>query len=78
LVNDLNTLGFSEVEYNPSNGFVTASILSNVDYDVDTIGFIAHFDTASFNSENIQPQIIENYDGNNIVLNPKLNKVLDT
>jgi len=78
LVNDLNKLGFSEVEYNPSNGFVTGTILSNVDYEVDTIGFIAHFDTASFNSENIQPQIIENYDGSNILLNPSLNKVLDT
>jgi tripeptide aminopeptidase len=78
LLNDLNKLGFSELEYNTSNGFVTGTIPSNVDYEVDTIGFIAHFDTASFNSENIQPQIIENYDGTNILLNPSLNKVLDT
>ncbi len=78
LVNDLKTLGFSEVEHNRSNGYVSATIESNLDYVVDTIGFIAHFDTANFNSVDINPQVIENYDGNNIVLNKALNKVLDT
>ena len=77
LVRDLKECGFSEVEFNPSNGFVTATIPSNVEHPVDTIGFIAHFDTADFNSENIQPQIVENYDGNDLVLNKTLNKVLD-
>ncbi|MHB8096845.1 MAG: peptidase T [Erysipelotrichaceae bacterium] len=77
LVNDLKECGFSEVELNRSNGFVTATIPSNVDYPVDTIGFIAHFDTADFNSENIQPQIVENYDGSDLVLNKTLNKILD-
>lgn len=78
LVNDLNKLGLSEVEHNRSNGYVTATLPCNVDYEVDTIGFIAHFDTASFNAENIQPQIIEHYDGNDIVLNNSLNLKLDT
>ena len=77
LVKDLKACGFSEVELNRSNGFVTATIPSNVDYPVDTIGFIAHFDTADFNSENIQPRIVENYDGSDLVLNKDLNKVLD-
>ncbi|MDK6814962.1 peptidase T, partial [Corynebacterium sp. UMB6689] len=33
------------------------------------IAFIAHVDTADFNAENIQPQVHENYDGEDIVLN---------
>lgn len=69
LTQELMDLGFDEVEYNPNNGFVTATVKSNVDHDVDTIGFIAHYDTADFNSENIQPRVIENYDGKPIVLN---------
>ena len=49
---------------------------SNTDHPVDTIGFIAHVDTADFNAENIQPQLIENYDGQDIVLNASENIVL--
>ena len=69
LAQELVDLGFDEVNYNPDNGFVSATIKSNVDHEVDTIGFIAHYDTADFNSENIQPRVIENYDGSVIVLN---------
>ena len=77
LAQELVDLGFDEVNYNPNNGFVTATIKSNVDHEVDTIGFIAHYDTADFNSENIQPRIIENYDGNPIVLNETTGLVSD-
>ncbi len=69
LTQELVDLGFDEVIYNPENGFVSATVKSNVDHEVDTIGFIAHYDTADFNSENIQPRVIENYDGSPIVLN---------
>ena len=78
LVQELNDLGFDEVEYNPNNGFVTATVKSNVGQDVDAIGFIAHYDTADFNSENIQPRVIENYDGNPIVLNDNTGLIFDT
>jgi tripeptide aminopeptidase len=71
LKQDLIDLGLSEVELNPNNGFVTATLPSNVDDLVDPIGFIAHYDTADFNAENIQPRIIEHYDGASIVLNPE-------
>lgn len=77
LAQELVDLGFDEVNYNPDNGFVTATIKSNVDHEVDTIGFIAHYDTADFNSENIQPRIIKNYDGNPIVLNETTGLVSD-
>ena len=70
LKQDLMDLGLSEVELNPNNGFVTATLPSNVDDAVDPIGFIAHYDTADFNAENIQTRLIENYDGSTILLNP--------
>ncbi len=76
LVSDLEEMGLSEVEYNEENGFVTATLQSNSDKDVPTVGFIAHMDTADFHSENIQPQFVENYDGGDIVLNKAENIVL--
>lgn len=72
LVEELKELNFSEVEYNDQNGYVTATIPSNIDKEVDVIGFIAHYDTADFNADNIAPRIIEDYDGQDIVLNQDL------
>lgn len=76
LVEELKQLGLSEVGYNPENGFVTATLPANVEADVPTIGFIAHIDTAAFNAENIQPQVHENYDGQDVVLNAEQNIVM--
>lgn len=69
LVVDLKEMGLEEVEYNPENSFVTATLPANTEKDVPTVGFIAHVDTADFESENIQPQFVEDYDGEEIVLN---------
>lgn len=69
LKQELIDLGLSEVQHNLDNGFVTATLPSNTDKDVPVIGFISHFDTADFNAENINPQVIEHYDGSDIVLN---------
>lgn len=69
LMNDLEDIGMSEIEYNEANGFVTATLPANTDKDVPVIGYIAHMDTADFNSQNVSPQIHENYDGETIVLN---------
>ena len=45
-------------------GYLFATLESNVDYDVPTIGFLAHVDTSpDFNATGVNPQIIENYDG---------------
>lgn len=53
-------------------GYVMATIPSNIEKTVPTIGFIAHVDTSPDTSgANIKPQIIENYDGKDIVLNAK-------
>ena len=70
MVKELNELGLNQVEYNSENGFVTATLPGNTnDSDTPVIGFISHMDTADFNADNIQPQIHENYDGSDIVLN---------
>jgi len=46
---------------------LTAELPSNLDYDVPVLGLISHVDTADFNSENIKPKIVENYDGKSII-----------
>ena len=69
LVDELKAIGLQEVELNPENAFVTATLPATSDKPVPTIGFIAHVDTADFNSENVQPRLIPNYDGQDIVLN---------
>ncbi|MDB2606498.1 peptidase T, partial [Zobellia sp.] len=57
--------------------YITATLPSNVNVDVPTIGFISHFDTSpDFSGTNINPQIIENYDGKDIILNERENIVL--
>lgn len=76
LMSDLEEIGLSEVQYIEENGFVTATLPSNIEEDVPTVGFIAHMDTADFNSENVNPQFVKDYDGEDIVLNEDLNIVL--
>ncbi|APG66908.1 peptidase T [Lactobacillus delbrueckii subsp. lactis] len=63
VMKELEELGLSDVHYNEKAGTVIATIPSNVDWDVPVMGFLAHCDTADFNSENVKPQITENYDG---------------
>lgn len=75
LAQELKDVGLLEVEYNPKNGFVTATLPDNTGKNPDILGFIAHYDTADFNAENIQPRLIENYDGQDIVLNVAKNIV---
>lgn len=69
LIPDLEAIGLSEIHYNEANGFVTATLPANTEQEVPTIGFIAHIDTADFASENIRPQVHEDYDGEAIQLN---------
>lgn len=69
LMKDLESIGMSDIEYTEANGFVTATLPAISETDAPVIGFISHMDTADFNSENINPQVIENYDGETIVLN---------
>lgn len=69
LAKELEELGYKEIKLNPKNSILSATIPATTDKTVPTVGFIAHVDTADFEARNIQPQIHENYDGKDIVLN---------
>lgn len=76
LVDELKRIGMDEVTID-ENAYIMATLPSNVDHHVPVIGFISHFDTTpDFTGANVNPQIIENYDGKDIVLNAEQNIVL--
>ncbi|EHQ41956.1 MULTISPECIES: peptidase T [Myroides] len=76
LVEELKQIGLEDVTID-ENAYVMATLPSNVEHEVPTIGFIAHFDTSpDFSGANVKPQIVTNYDGGDIVLNKELNIVL--
>lgn len=56
LAAELKDLGLSDVHINPQCSYVYATIPSNLDHDVPTIGYISHVDTADFNAHNVNPQ----------------------
>ena len=76
LVEELKAIGMQEVSID-EHAYIMATLPSNVNHDVPTIGFVAHFDTTpDFTGANVKPQIISNYDGGDIVLNKELQIVL--
>lgn len=76
LVEDLKAIGMQEVTID-DHAYVMATLPSNIEKEVPTIGFISHFDTTpDFTGTNVNPQIIKNYDGNAIVLNEEHQIVL--
>ena len=78
LVEELKEIGMEEVTLDES-GYCFATLPANTNKDVPTIGFLSHVDTATdFTGNNVNPQIIENYDGKDIVLNESLHITLTT
>ncbi|MEC1672480.1 MULTISPECIES: peptidase T [Bacillus] len=76
LVEELKSIGIEDAAID-ENGYVMATLPSNTDKDVPTIGFLAHVDTATdFTGKNVNPQIVESYDGKDITLNEKLQVIL--
>lgn len=76
LERELREIGMEDVELD-ENGYLFATLPANTNKDVPTIGFLAHVDTATdFTGSNVKPQVVENYDGGDIVLNEELNIVL--
>ena len=72
LFEELKSIGLEDVSID-DNAYVMGYLPSNIDKEVPTIGFVSHFDTSpDYSGENVKPQIIENYDGGNIVLNAEL------
>jgi len=76
LVMELHQIGMQEVSID-ENAYIMATLPSNMDKKAPTIGFISHFDTSpDFSGKNVKPQVIENYDGGDIILNKQKNIVL--
>lgn len=73
---ELEEIGLKDVSVD-DNGYVMATLPSNMEKKVPTIGFIAHMDTSpDMSGKNVEPKIIKDYDGNNIVLNEEKNIIL--
>ena len=76
IIEDLKELGLEEISLD-ENGYVMAALPANCDLDIPTIGFIAHMDTApTYNGRGVNPKIIENYNGEDIILNKEMEIIL--
>lgn len=77
LVQEMKEMGLSDVSID-DNGYVMATLPATTQKkDVPTVGFIAHYDTTpQFTGANVNPQIVNNYDCGDIVLNPEEGIVL--
>ena len=72
LEQELKELGLENVELD-EHCYVYGWLPANTDVKAKTVGFIAHMDTApDFSGKDVKPRIIENFDGNDIVLNPEV------
>ncbi|MGQ9413358.1 peptidase T [Streptococcus pluranimalium] len=65
---EMEKIGLQDVHYLESNGYIIGTLPANSDKFSYKIGYISHIDTADFNAEGVNPQIIENYDGSDIPL----------
>ena len=76
LAEELKDMGMQDVSLD-KKGYLMATLPSNIDKDIPTVGFISHLDTSpDMSGKNVKPRIVENYDGNDIILNEKENIVL--
>ena len=76
LEKELQEMGLEEVSLD-ENCYLMATLPSNMDKALPVIGFLAHMDTSpDMSGENVNPQIIESFDGGKIILNQELNIVM--
>ena len=77
IVEDLKELGLKDISLD-ENCYIMATLPANTDNrNVPVIGFISHMDTApSYNGVGIKPRIVENYNGEDIILNKEDNVIL--
>ena len=64
---EMEAVGLQDVHYLP-NGYLVGTLPANDATKTRKIGFIAHMDTADFNAEGVNPQVIDNYVGGSIEL----------
>lgn len=76
LAKEMQQIGLSNVTVD-EKAYIMAELPSNIDKKVPVVGFISHLDTApEMTGKNVNPVVIENYDGNDIILNEELKVVL--
>lgn len=76
LKTELEELGLKGISLD-ENGYLFATLPSNVDHEVPVVGFIAHMDTSpDMSGENVKPRIVEKYDGKDIPLCAEENIIL--
>lgn len=76
LVDELHELNLEDVRLD-EYGYVTATLPANISQPTPTIGFIAHVDTSpAASGKDVKPRLVENYDGNDIVLNDEQSIIL--
>ena len=76
LAKELKEIGLKEIMVD-ENGYLMATLPGNIAKQVPVVGFIAHLDTSpDASGENVQPQVIENYYGGDIILNKKKKIIL--
>lgn len=76
LEKELHEIGLEDISLD-EKGYIMATLPANTDKEVPTIGFVAHMDTSpDLTGKDVNPQIVKNYDGNDIILNKDLNIVL--
>lgn len=76
LEKELQELGFEEITLD-DNGYIMATLPSNINKEVPTIGFIAHLDTSpDMSGRHVNPRIVEKYNGGDITLNAERGIVL--
>lgn len=76
IVKELKEIGLQDVSVD-KNGYVMATLPSNINYEVPTVGFIAHMDTSpDMSGKDVSPIFVMDYKGGDIVLNKEKNIVL--
>lgn len=76
LKTELEELGLKDISLD-ENGYLFATLPSNVNHEVPVVGFIAHMDTSpDMSGENVKPRIVEKYDGKDIPLCAEGNIIL--
>lgn len=78
LTEELKTISLQDVTLD-NNGYIMATLPANTDKEIPVIGFISHLDTSpDMSAKNIKPRIVENFDGNDILLNEEKLIVFET
>jgi tripeptide aminopeptidase len=78
LVEELNDIGLTDISLD-EKAYVMATLPSNIEARVPVIGFLAHMDTSpDMPGKNVKPQVLTNYNGEDILLNQGTGLTLKT